>query len=64
MKWEDSCSLCINRIPLGGGYWDCKIDKSDICRFDDYVIDWKATLKDYLSIDEWEKVKGNNQCKY
>jgi len=57
LKCEDSCSLCSNRIPLGGGYWDCKNDKHDTCCADDYVIDWEATLKDYLSINEWKEIK-------
>lgn len=49
LQTNDYCSLCQNRIKLGGGYWDCKKNLQDKCTSDDFSIDWKSAFEDYVT---------------
>ena len=44
---NDNCSLCKNRINLGGGYWDCKDNLQEKCGGEHYNIDWNTVSKEY-----------------
>ena len=50
LKTYDYCTLCKNRIRLGGGYLDCKINEKDcgVCDIEsDFIIDWKEVFNEY-----------------
>lgn len=46
---SDGCSLCKNREKLGGGYYGCKIERQEICKGRDMIIDLKAAINDYCN---------------
>ena len=48
LRTYDYCTLCKNRIRLGGGCWDCKFNKHGACNTDtDFVINWEEVFKEY-----------------
>ena len=50
LRIYDYCIFCKNKNHLGGGYWDCKINKNECGACDienDFVINWEEVFKEY-----------------
>ena len=59
LKDNDYCTLCKNRVNLGDGCYDCKVNGNNDCICDvenDFLIDWEYAFKDYgIQLDKISK---------